>query len=194
MFLLSALPTNANASKLGKGVEITAAHSKGNNWVPGKSDVAKVVEVEPQKRSLGISTGDREGGKNMIWLYEGEPYRLSGNDNVFIAMNKSTPVVNTQQTNAVGIEAIPLAQATKIFERNPITKGVDKIIFTPKGTKQTRVVQEGTYPLYFGPKHSIPEVVNPDGTVNPLRALTIEREVADNIPEAFRMEKRLENP
>ena len=156
--------------------------------------MAKVVEVEPQKRSLGISTGDREGGKNMIWLYEGEPYRLSGNDNVFIAMNKSTPVVNTQQTNAVGIEAIPLAQATKIFERNPITKGVDKIIFTPKGTKQTRVVQEGTYPLYFGPKHSIPEVVNPDGTVNPLRALTIEREVADNIPEAFRMEKRLENP
>ena len=60
--------------------------------------------------------------------------------------------------------------------------------------KQTRVVSEGTYPLYTGPKHSVTEVVNPDGTVNPRAALRIEREVADNIPGAYRMESRLENP
>lgn len=73
----------------------------------------------------------------------------------------------------------------------PIFNG-SKTITIP--LKQTRVVSEGTYPLYTGPKHSVTEVVNPDGTVNPRVALRIEREVADNIPGAYRMESRLENP
>ena len=69
-----------------------------------------------------------------------------------------------------------------------------KTIELVPSSKQTRVISEGTYPLYTGPKHSITEVVNPDGTINPRAALHIEREVADNIPGAYRMETRLENP
>ena len=61
-------------------------------------------------------------------------------------------------------------------------------------TKQARVIAEDTYPLYMGPKHSITEVVNLDGTINPRAAMRIQHEVADNIPGAYRMENRLENP
>lgn len=73
----------------------------------------------------------------------------------------------------------------------PTLTGNNTMKFTPK---QTRVISEGTYPLYTGPQHSISEIVNLDGTINPRAALRIQREIADNIPGAYRMETRLENP
>jgi len=57
---------------------------------------------------------------------------------------------------------------------------------------------EGTYPIYTGPKHSISEVVNSDGTINPRAAMRIQHEVADYFKKfgknAYRMEERTENP
>jgi len=42
-----------------------------------------------------------------------------------------------------------------------------KNLFKTETTKQKRVISEGTYPWYRGKQHSVKEVVNPDGTVNP---------------------------
>lgn len=76
---------------------------------------------------------------------------------------------------------------------NEITGDFERV--TPK---QPRMFSEETYPMYTGPKHSISEVVNADGTVNPRAAIRIQHEVADYFKQfgegAYRMEERLENP
>lgn len=74
---------------------------------------------------------------------------------------------------------------------------------TQKG--QPRMFSDGTYPIYNGPRHSVSEVVNPDGTVNVRKALEIEKEVSDYFKNsrelgqpkgrgAFSMRQRIENP
>jgi hypothetical protein len=50
-----------------------------------------------------------------------------------------------------------------------------------------------TYPVYLGPKHSIKEVVNADGTINPRAAMRIQHEIAGYF-DGYKMEHRLEDP
>ena len=104
------------------------------------------------------------------------------------AVKNGRPVVSSIKADALATE---LNKARPVYFDTRVGVSDKTIAISPK---QTRVVSEGTYPLYTGPKHSVTEVVNPDGTVNPRAALRIEREVADNIPGAHRMEFRLENP
>ena len=101
-------------------------------------------------------------------------------------------------------------KAAKNFNKNyRLAKAIDKEVQAAKlevpniqeqslylkpSNKQIRIVPEDTYPLYIGPKHSVSEVVNADGTINPRAAMKIQHEVADNIPGAYRMEARIENP
>lgn len=68
-----------------------------------------------------------------------------------------------------------------------------KQIYRAKDAKQRRVISEGTYPWYRGKQHSVKEVVNPDGTVNPRQAMRIQHEVSEQFPGSYRMERRLEN-
>ena len=80
---------------------------------------------------------------------------------------------------------------TPITEHNIIIENIG----TPK---QSRMFSKGTYPIYTGPKHSILEVVNTNGTVNPRVAMRIQHEVANYFKQfgkgAYKMEERLENP
>ena len=48
--------------------------------------------------------------------------------------------------------------------------------------------------MYRGKQHSVKEVVNPDGTVNPRQAMKIQHEVSEQFPGSYKMEHRLENP
>lgn len=59
---------------------------------------------------------------------------------------------------------------------------------------QPRLLDSKTYPWYTGPRFSINDVVNPNGTVNPRQAMTVQHSVADWFGQkAHRMENRLEN-
>ena len=75
-----------------------------------------------------------------------------------------------------------------------LTQVAPKNIVKTEPTKQKRVISEGTYPLYRGKQHSVKEVVNPDGTVNPRQAMRIQHEVSEQFPGSYKMEHRLENP
>ena len=95
----------------GKTTSTKAAHSSGTKWVPGSAE-----------RSL-------VGDDNMIWLWEGKPYRNQWNDQTFISVPKSNNMAQTRQARAVGVPEIDLTNpSTKIITRNPITGGFERQI------------------------------------------------------------------
>ena len=94
-----------------KPITTKAAHSSGTKWVPGSAE-----------RSL-------VGDDNMVWLWEGKPYRNQWNDQTFISIPKSNNIVQTRQARAVGVPEIDLTNpSTKIITRNPITDGFERQI------------------------------------------------------------------
>ena len=124
-------------------------------------------------------------------------------DGAEILLPKSSPEYYATRGTIAGLQRlkkdprfIPGTQGTVYY----IDK--DRTIKTYVGSsfikKQSRMFSEGTYPIYTGPKHSISEVVNADGTVNPRAAMHIQHEVADYFKQfgkdAYKMEERLENP
>ena len=77
----------------------------------------------------------------------------------------------------------------------PVTQVASKIKQIANNTKQSRLISPGTYPLYRGPQFDINEIVNPDGTVNPRKAMQAQHTVAKQFGNgAHKMEHRLENP
>ena len=76
----------------------------------------------------------------------------------------------------------------------PASQVASKNIVKTESNKQKRIIPEGTYPMYRSKQHSVKEVVNPDGTVNPRQAMRIQHEVSEQFPGSYKMEHRLENP
>lgn len=101
-------------------------------------------------------------------------------------------VKNAAET--LGYGALGKPRVSKDYTGLVIPNTQEQSLYLKPSSKQTRIIKEDTYPTYIGPKHSVSEVVNADGTVNPRAAMKIQHEVADNIPGAYRMEDRLENP
>lgn len=154
--------------------------------------------------------------ENYSWWNLGKPYATSINGNRFtrlVTTHKSDPNllhVRSQNypigqwngkkglvTNSEYVSNNPIDVSNSIYHWDP-TYGYRRVQNTPR---QPRLVPEGTYPLYTGPRFSMGEVVNLDGTINPWNARRIQHTVADYFGkdffsdrQAFRMEERLENP
>lgn len=124
---------NPYAAKLGSGAERLAAHSKGYNWVPG------------------IHPNSKVNGENKVWVFKGEPYRMTANDNTYIQVNKDFPVESAPQRNAFSTNYIPLYKADKILQRNPLTGWFDRIVVdVPKQTSISPQQAATTY--HFDPR------------------------------------------
>lgn len=75
------------------------------------------------------------------------------------------------------------------------SNGMEMLSLSPNNIIKTgqRRPMNKTYPVYLGPKHSIKEVVNADGTINPRAAMRIQHEIAGYF-DGYKMEHRLEDP
>lgn len=172
--------------------------------VRGKSYDMYEENIEGKRIPLEKFFDEPMFAKGMLWYGEGAPYTLVTKSPMNYA-NKYGHI--TSSLNKAGVRRLPHPDFPLTEENVSLYKWDPNYGYrlvhnasNPDGhnitipLKQRRVISQDTYPYYGGPRHSVSEVVNEDGTVNPFAALKIQREVADNIPGAYRMEVRLENP
>ena len=89
-----------------------AAHSIGNKWIPGTADVSKV------------------GEDNLVWLWEGSPYRHQWNDQTFISIPIQDDMIQTRQKGAIAVPEIDLtSNETVTLTKNPIVGNFEKHVF-----------------------------------------------------------------
>ena len=108
---------------VGKNVTEKASHVAGTSLVPGSAE-RSLVE-----------------GQNMIWLWDGKPYRAQWNDQTFISIPKTNRMTQTRQNRAVGIPEIDLtAPTTKIITRNPLIGGFERQIVVSEPEPITPII------------------------------------------------------